>query len=64
MVTTTLRRDLEQALIVSDNDAHDRLFDFVGREELAERLARIGLKRTIPVQHLGKAAKARVAHRR
>lgn len=61
VVTTTLRRDLEQALIVSDNDAHDRLFDFVGREELAERLAHIGLKRTILVQHLGKAAKARVA---
>jgi hypothetical protein len=58
-VNTTLRRDLEQALIISDNDAYDRLFDFVGREELGERLGHIGLKRTILVQHLGRAAKAR-----
>lgn len=56
--TTTLKKDLEQALIVSDNDAYDRLFDFVGREEVAERLGKIGLKHTILVQHLGRLGKA------
>jgi hypothetical protein len=55
---TTLRHDLEQALIVSDNDSYDHLFDFVGREELGERLGKLGLKHTILVQHLGRLGKA------
>lgn len=61
VVNATLKRDIAQALVVSDNDAYDRLFDFVGKEEVAERLARIGIKRTALVQHLGRAAKARAS---
>lgn len=59
VVTVPLRKDLDQALIISDNDSYDRLFEFVGKEELGERLAGLGLKRTVLVQHLGKAAKSR-----
>jgi hypothetical protein len=58
--TTTLRRELEKALIMSDNDAHNRLFDFVGRDELAERLSRIGVRGARLVQYLGNDADLRV----
>lgn len=50
---TTTRAELEKALVVSDNEASNRLFDFVGREELAERLSRIGLRSARIVQRLG-----------
>jgi hypothetical protein len=57
---TTLRRELEKALVLSDNDAHNRLFDFVGRDELAERLSRIGVRSARLVQYLGNDAELRV----
>jgi hypothetical protein len=50
---TTLDSDLERALVVSDNEASNRLFDFVGREELAARLKRVGLQETRIVHPLG-----------
>lgn len=50
---TTTRAELEKALVLSDNEASNRLFDFVGREELAERLSRIGLRSARIVQRLG-----------
>jgi len=59
-VTTTLRRELEKALVLSDNEAHNRLFDFVGRDELAERLAKIGVRSARLVQYLGNDAELRV----
>lgn len=59
VVTVPLKKDLDAALIISDNDSYDRLFEFVGKEELSDRLTNLGLKRTVLVQHLGKAAKSR-----
>jgi hypothetical protein len=51
IVETTLRDEIEKALVVSDNDAFNRLFEFVGPEELAGRLTALGL------------ASARITHR-
>jgi hypothetical protein len=53
VVETTIRAELEKALILSDNDAHNRLFDFVGREELAERMSRLGLRSVRLVHPIG-----------
>lgn len=55
VVNTTIQRDIEHALVVSDNDAFNRLLDFVGPEELAERLARRGLTSARIAHHLGDA---------
>ena len=55
VVTTTLRGELEKALVLSDNDAHNRLFDFVGRDELGELLARVSLPRARIMHYLGEA---------
>jgi hypothetical protein len=52
-VSTSVGRDIEQALVVSDNDAFNRLLDFVGPEELAERLARRGITSAHVAHHLG-----------
>ncbi len=49
----TLRQDLERALVVSDNDAYNRLFELVGREELGARIARWGLTSTRVVHRVG-----------
>lgn len=58
VIATTLRREIELALVVSDNDAFNRLFDLVGRDELAERLAHAGLRRTRIVQYLGDGSRS------
>ncbi|MBX3227515.1 MAG: serine hydrolase [Labilithrix sp.] len=57
VLDTSLGRDIELALVISDNDAANRLFAFVGTEELAERLDRVGLKRTRIVQTLGEVVR-------
>jgi hypothetical protein len=56
---TTLGDDIERALIVSDNDAFNRLYAFVGRDELSERMARIGLKSVRFLHELGGGVRAR-----
>jgi hypothetical protein len=53
VLKTTLMREMELALVSSDNNAFNRLFEFVGKNELAARLARIGLREARVVQHLG-----------
>ncbi len=58
ITSTTLRDDLERALVVSDNDANNRLFELVGRDELAERLTRVGLGSTRIVHRLGDSSSA------
>ena len=40
----TLANYVRKALIVSDNDAFNRLYEFVGPEELNRELARLGLR--------------------
>lgn len=50
---TTLRSEIERALVISDNDAYNRLFDLVGVEELADRLRSYGLPAARIVHHLG-----------
>lgn len=55
-LTTTMRREIEKALIVSDNEAFNRLLDFVGPEELAERLARRGLSKAHIAHRLGETS--------
>lgn len=50
---TTLRDELERSLVVSDNDANNRLYALVGRNELAERMTRLGLGGTRIVHTLG-----------
>lgn len=52
-LNTTIRSDIERAIVVSDNDAFNRLLDFVGTEELAERLSRHGLVSASITHHLG-----------
>jgi hypothetical protein len=42
----TVGNYLRKALIVSDNDAFNRLYEFVGPEELNRELARLGLRRS------------------
>jgi hypothetical protein len=54
VLTTTLRTELEKSLVLSDNEAHNRVFDFVGRAELAMRLSRAGLRSARIAQHLGR----------
>ncbi|MBX3192808.1 MAG: serine hydrolase [Labilithrix sp.] len=49
---TTLQDEITNALVLSDNDSHNRLFELVGRDELAERLARLGLSKTRLVSFL------------
>lgn len=52
---TTLQNELESALIISDNDAYNRLFDFVGAEELNGRLRAMGLRTVRIVHRLGES---------
>jgi hypothetical protein len=40
--------------VISDNDAYNRLFEFIGPEELAARLDGYGLERARIVHHLGR----------
>lgn len=49
---TTVADEVERALVVSDNDANNRLFELVGRDELGERLAAMGLGSTRIVHRL------------
>jgi hypothetical protein len=49
----TLRDTLESSLVVSDNDAHNRLFDLVGREEAVWRAWKLDLDNTRVVHPLG-----------
>lgn len=42
-VETTLRAELERSLVMSDNDAYNRLHELVGSAELEARMARLGL---------------------
>ena len=48
----TVGNYLRKALIVSDNDAFNRLYEFVGPEELNRELARLGLRRSRLVNRL------------
>ncbi len=51
---TTLETELERSLVLSDNEAHNRLFDFVGDAELASRLANAGLMSPRIAHRLGR----------
>jgi hypothetical protein len=42
----TVREEIHKLFVVSDNQAFNRLYDFVGPEELNERIASWGLERT------------------
>lgn len=55
-IDTTLRDEIERALVLSDNDAFNRLFDFVGEGELTARLRGFGLESARVVHHLGDPA--------
>ena len=48
----TVGNYLRKALIVSDNDAFNRLYEFVGPEELNRELARLGLRRSRLIHRL------------
>lgn len=52
-VKTTLAEEMDKALLISDNDSHNRLYEFVGGEELGERIAAMGLTSTRLVHRLG-----------
>lgn len=52
-IETTLADEVERSLVVSDNEAHNRLFELVGRDELGERIAGLGLGSTRIVHRLG-----------
>ncbi len=52
-VDTTLADEMERSLVVSDNEANNRLFELVGRDELAERISGMGLPSTHIVHRLG-----------
>jgi hypothetical protein len=43
---TTLRREIHELFVVSDNDAFNRLYDFVGPDGLRQAIDRWGLERT------------------
>lgn len=58
---TTLGDELRKALVVSDNDAFNRLFDFVGRDELAQRMTRLGLRSARIFHRLGAGAEGAAA---
>lgn len=49
---TSVADEVERALVVSDNEANNRLFELVGRDELAERVAAMGLGATRIVHRL------------
>ncbi len=51
---TTLRDEVERSLVLSDNEAYNRLLDLVGVEELGERLASHGMRSARIVHHLGR----------
>lgn len=50
---TTLRDELLRSLVFSDNDAHNRLFDLVGSDEVGVRMVRLGLSTARVVHRLG-----------
>lgn len=52
-IETTVADQVERALVVSDNEASNRLFELVGRDEINERLAQMGLASTRIVHRLG-----------
>jgi hypothetical protein len=58
MRSRVLVLDVERALVVSDNDANNRLFELVGRDELAERMARVGLVSSRIAHRLGDSSDA------
>lgn len=41
---------IQKILLVSNNDAHNRLFEFVGQQPLNERLWKMGFKKTFLIQ--------------
>lgn len=49
-LTTTFSREIEKIFAVSDNDAYNRLFEYLGQDDINRRFAEKGLK-------------ARIAHR-
>lgn len=49
----TLRHYVDQVFVVSDNEASNRLYEFVGQEELHRRLRRHGYRHTRIVHRLG-----------
>ena len=55
IMNTTLRSELEKSLVLDDDEAHDRLFDFVGPAELSARLANAGLLSARIAEHLAAA---------
>jgi hypothetical protein len=47
---TTLASAVDRALVFSDNEAHNVLFDFVGHDEIHERMWRLGLD-SVRIRH-------------
>jgi len=43
---TTFAKEIEKALIVNDNEAYNRLFEFLGQDYINKELENIGLKST------------------
>ena len=43
---TTVAKEISKIFAVSDNEAYNRLFEFLGQDEINQRLAEIGIKNT------------------
>ena len=54
--TPSLRQDAEAMIVVSDNDAANRLFDLLGPDTVNRSLAGWGLRSTVLVHHFSDAA--------
>ena len=52
----TIGHYVKHIFVVSNNDANNRLYEFVGQDELHQRLKRIGLNNTSIVHRLGDAS--------
>jgi hypothetical protein len=48
----SMQNYIKKILLVSDNDAYNRLYEFVGREEINDRLKKYGLKGTRIISRL------------
>ena len=46
----TISNYIKKILLVSDNDAYNRLYDFIGQQELNEHLWKMGYKKTYIIQ--------------
>lgn len=61
--TVTVRHEVRKLFLVSDNDAFNRLYDFVGQDGIARSLARAGL-RDVRVVHRLEQVRSAEDHRR